>query len=460
MSTVIEVDDVWKKYRLGIIGTGTLRHDFERWWHRVRGKPDPHAKIGAAPSANGAGAKVASPDLTPLNGAESDLGDHEVWALRGVSFEVKQGEILGIIGRNGAGKSTLLKILSRVTSPTKGEVRIKGRIASLLEVGTGFHPELTGRENIFLNGAILGMTKAEIRTQLDEIVAFAEIEKFLDTPVKRYSSGMYVRLAFAVAAHLEPEILIVDEVLAVGDAQFQKKCMGKMEEVSDRDGRTILFVSHSMLAVERLCSRVVLLSNGKLEAIGITQEMTRHYLATGLAIPSLRVWPEDGKAPGDACGRLRSIAVKDGKNQVRESLTTSEPFCIEVDYLQLDDRKRLVISLHFVHENGTLLFVSNDWDDKRWWTSPRKKGCVKSICSLPANFFSASRISVLVGLCSYNPDTVHGIEREAVSFQIVEDLKNQSPRAEYGGNWPGVLRPNLDWRAGYVEKTDTNLPPA
>jgi lipopolysaccharide transport system ATP-binding protein len=276
MSTIIEVDDVWKKYRLGIIGTGTLRHDFERWWHRVRGKPDPHAKVGMAPSAKGPGAKVASPDLTPLNGAESDLGDDEMWALRGVSFEVKQGEILGIIGRNGAGKSTLLKILSRVTAPTTGEVRVKGRIASLLEVGTGFHPELTGRENIFLNGAILGMTKEEIRGKLDEIVAFAEIEKFIDTPVKHYSSGMYVRLAFAVAAHLEPEILIVDEVLAVGDAQFQKKCLGKIGDVAD-GGRAVLFVSHNMNAITALCSKVIVLKQGRAIFNGKAEESLHYY---------------------------------------------------------------------------------------------------------------------------------------------------------------------------------------
>ena len=206
-------------------------------------------------------------NLTPLNGAESDLGDDEMWALRGVSFEVKQGEILGIIGRNGAGKSTLLKILSRVTAPTSGELRVKGRIASLLEVGTGFHPELTGRENIFLNGAILGMTKAEIRKKFDEIVDFAGVERFMDTPVKRYSSGMYVRLAFAVAAHLEPEILIVDEVLAVGDAEFQKKCLGKMGDVA-QEGRTVLFVSHNMNAVKSLCGRALLLANGLLSSMG------------------------------------------------------------------------------------------------------------------------------------------------------------------------------------------------
>src|SRR5947199_5100427 len=242
MSTVIEVDDVWKKYRLGVIGTGTLRHDVERWWHRVRGKPDPYSKVDQRAKAESRKAKVESP-----NGeSDADLGDDEMWALRGVSFEVKQGEILGMIGRNGAGKSTLLKILSRVTAPTNGEARVKGRIASLLEVGTGFHGELTGRENVFLNGAILGMTKAEIRSRLDEIIDFSGVEKFIDTPVKRYSSGMYVRLAFAVAAHLEAEILIVDEVLAVGDSEFQKKCMGKMDEVSKGEGRTVLFVSHNM----------------------------------------------------------------------------------------------------------------------------------------------------------------------------------------------------------------------
>src|SRR6266513_107454 len=240
MSTVIEVDDIWKKYRLGVIGTGTLRHDLERWWHRARGKDDPHAKVGDSGRGRVNG---TSPNVSGSSDEDgSDLGDDEVWALREVSFEVKQGEILGIIGRNGAGKSTLLKILSRVTSPTSGEVRVKGRIASLLEVGTGFHPELTGRENVFLNGAILGMTKTEIRKKFDEIMDFAGVERYMDTPVKRYSSGMYVRLAFAVAAHLETEILICDEVLAVGDAQFQKKCLGKMGDVS-RGGRTIFFVS-------------------------------------------------------------------------------------------------------------------------------------------------------------------------------------------------------------------------
>ena len=241
--TVISVENVSKSYRLGQIGGGTLKADVSRWWAMLRGKPDPNLKIGEEHLAR-------------------RMGD-QFWALDDVSFEVKQGEVLGIIGRNGAGKSTLLKILSQVTTPTSGQIKIKGRIASLLEVGTGFNPEMTGRENVFLNGAILGMTKAEIRKNFDAIVAFSGVEEFIDTPVKRYSSGMYVRLAFAVAAHLEPEILIVDEVLAVGDAEFQKKCIGKMQDVS-KHGRTVIFVSHSMSAVAQLCNRGVLFKDGRL----------------------------------------------------------------------------------------------------------------------------------------------------------------------------------------------------
>jgi lipopolysaccharide transport system ATP-binding protein len=281
--TVIQVDNLWKKYRLGVLGTGTLRHDFNRWWHRVRRKPDPYAKVGAGHEIEPKVQKLGNGNQNSNgNGFNhqlptDDLSDDEMWALRGVSFEVKQGEILGIIGRNGAGKSTLLKILSRVTAPTSGEVRVKGRIASLLEVGTGFHPELTGRENIFLNGVILGMTKIEIKTKFDEIVAFSDVEDFIDTPVKRYSSGMYVRLAFAVAAHLDPEILIVDEVLAVGDQQFQKKCIGKMQDVS-KGGRTVLFVSHQLTALQSLCTRGILLQKGMVHKIADISSCLETYL--------------------------------------------------------------------------------------------------------------------------------------------------------------------------------------
>ena len=260
MSTVIEVKDLSKQYRLGQIGTGSIAHDINRFWHRMRGKEDPYSKIGE------------ENDRTIKGGSEY------VWALKNINFEVKQGEVLGIIGRNGAGKSTLLKILSRTTTPTTGSVKIKGRVASLLEVGTGFHPELSGRDNIFLNGAILGMKKQEIKSKFDEIVDFAGVERYIDTPVKRYSSGMYVRLAFGVAAHLEPEILIVDEVLAVGDAEFQKKALGKMKDVSNRGGRTVLFVSHNMSAVEALCERVVIIERGTVKYNGSAVEGIKNYL--------------------------------------------------------------------------------------------------------------------------------------------------------------------------------------
>jgi len=257
----IKVEDLGKLYRLGEIGTGTLGHDLNRAWARLRGKDDPSARIGE------------TNDRTAKGGSDF------VWSLKDVNFEVKQGEVLGIIGRNGAGKSTLLKILSKVTAPTTGRVKVRGRIASLLEVGTGFHPELTGRENIFLNGAILGMTKVEIRSKFDEIVDFSGVERYIDTPVKRYSSGMYVRLAFAVAAFLEPEILIVDEVLAVGDAEFQKKCLGRMKDVSVNDGRTVLFVSHNMAAIQKLCTTGLLMQNGELISYGSINSVTDDYLS-------------------------------------------------------------------------------------------------------------------------------------------------------------------------------------
>lgn len=351
MSTVIEVDDVWKKYRLGVIGTGTLRHDFERWWHRVRGKPDPHAKVGEAANRGTESAVTAESDLP--NGA-AQLSDDEVWALRGVSFEVKQGEILGIIGRNGAGKSTLLKIFSRVTSPTRGEVRIKGRTASLLEVGTGFHPELTGRENIFLNGAILGMTKAEIRTKLDEIVAFAEIDTYVDTPVKRYSSGMYVRLAFAVAAHLDPEILIVDEVLAVGDRQFQQKCIGKMRDVS-KVGRTVLFVSHNMNAITVLCSKVIVLKRGGAIFNGNVEESLQYYGASSSVGGSIDL---ASKKPG-AC--LQSLNIIQDGNSSSGILKADDNVDIVFSIKVSKPLSRAKLAVAFTNMRGERVFAVGSW---------------------------------------------------------------------------------------------------
>ena len=280
MSNVaIRVEDLGKLYRLGEIGTGTLSHDLNRAWARLRGREDPFSKIGEANDRT----KKGSSDF--------------VWSLKDVNFEVKQGEVLGIIGRNGAGKSTLLKILSKVTAPTTGRVKVRGRIASLLEVGTGFHPELTGRENIFLNGAILGMTKGEIRSKFDEIVDFSGVERYIDTPVKRYSSGMYVRLAFAVAAYLEPEILIVDEVLAVGDAEFQQKCIGRMKDVSVNDGRTVLFVSHNMSAVSQLCSHGLLMENGRVAYNDLMDNVISRYLESSNADSNSYVAQENSAKP-------------------------------------------------------------------------------------------------------------------------------------------------------------------
>src|SRR5690606_34249275 len=258
--TILKASNISKQYRLGLVGTGTISHDLNRWWAGIRGKEDPYLKVG---SVNDRSTK-----------ADSDY----VWALQDINFEVQKGEVLGIIGKNGAGKSTLLKILSRVTIPTTGEIKTKGRIASLLEVGTGFHPELTGRENIYLNGAILGMTKAEIKSKEAEIIEFSGCERYVDTPTKRYSSGMRVRLAFAVAAFLEPDILVIDEVLAVGDAEFQKKAIGKMQEISKSEGRTVLFVSHNMVSILNLCTRVIRLEHGKIIADGPTEETIDYYL--------------------------------------------------------------------------------------------------------------------------------------------------------------------------------------
>ncbi len=337
-STVISVENISKSYRLGAIGGATLKEDFARWWAKRLGKPDPLLRIGEEHRAR-------------------HQGEHFL-ALRDVSFQVREGEVLGVIGRNGAGKSTLLKILSQVTSPTSGEIKIKGRIASLLEVGTGFHPELTGRENVFLNGAILGMTKAEIRRKFDEIVAFSDIEEFIDTPVKRYSSGMYVRLAFAVAAHLEPEILIVDEVLAVGDIQFQKKCLGKMQEVSG-GGRTVLFVSHNMSAIQSLCTRCILMYDGQLGFDGDTTKATLLYQSSGVS-------PE--AATGNGTYDLRNhknehsakpvitgVTIRDHHGVPSNILSMGEALSVEIEVDGMLDFPNAVVAFRLLGTNDELL---------------------------------------------------------------------------------------------------------
>jgi lipopolysaccharide transport system ATP-binding protein len=304
----IKFENISKQYRLGTIGTGTLSHDLKRWWTiNIRGKADPYLKIGQENI-------LSASRLTPLASRHEDL----IWALRDINLEIKQGEVLGIIGKNGAGKSTLLKILSRVTSPTTGCIKAKGRIASLLEVGTGFHPEMTGRENIFMNGSIMGMSKAEIKRKFDEIVDFAGVESFIDTPVKRYSSGMTVRLGFAIAAHLEPEILVVDEVLAVGDAEFQKKAIGKMQNVSKGHGRTVLFVSHNMTAVKSLCTRTALLNNGNLIFIGDTNDTIELYLRDN-DLPKME-WISDLPKTPVYFKKLRIEGLKNSQPNLKLSL--------------------------------------------------------------------------------------------------------------------------------------------
>jgi lipopolysaccharide transport system ATP-binding protein len=311
MSIVIKVENLSKQYRLGQIGTGTISHDINRWWHRILGNEDPYLKIGE------------TNDRTQKGNSEY------VWALKDINFDVKKGDVVGIIGRNGAGKSTLLKILSRTTAPTTGQVKIKGRVASLLEVGTGFHPELSGRDNIFLNGSILGMNRREIKSKFEEIVDFAGVERYIDTPVKRYSSGMYVRLAFAVAAHLDPDILIVDEVLAVGDAEFQKKCLGKMKDVSVNDGRTVLFVSHNMSAIRNLCNEVILMNMGTVESTGPTEDIINSYFRKNIIDLVLK---DRTDRIGNGLIKFTNILLLNNQNIPVENFFTGDFLKIEITY--------------------------------------------------------------------------------------------------------------------------------
>jgi lipopolysaccharide transport system ATP-binding protein len=396
--------------------------------------------------AKGLGRRIIDLGRSPVSRPESK---EEFWALKDVSFEVQPGERIGIIGRNGAGKSTLLKLLSRITEPSAGRIELRGRVGSLLEVGTGFHPELTGRENIFLNGAILGMSKEEITRRFDEIVAFAEIEKFLDTPVKRFSSGMYVRLAFAVAAHLQTEILLVDEVLAVGDARFQERCLTKMEEVG-KGGRTVLFVSHNMASILRLTPRTILLSEGKVLEDGPSARITQHYLGSEHLCPASRRWDDWSQAPGDDVARLLSVAIKKGSGEVADSVEVTEPTYIEITYRLFDARPKVTAIVHLYNESGACLFASNDWNDKAWWNSTRRTGVVRAVCELPANFLAEGRFFVLAALGSYNPNVVHALERDVVSFQAVDHSSGDGARGEYSGaDWPGLVRPFLKWQVEF-----------
>jgi lipopolysaccharide transport system ATP-binding protein len=367
-----------------------------------------------------------------------------IWALDDVSFEIKQGEAVGIIGRNGAGKSTLLKILSRITWPTRGRVDLFGRVGSLLEVGTGFHNELTGRENIYLNGAILGMSRREIERKFDEIVAFSEIEKFLDTPVKFYSSGMYVRLAFAVAAHLEPEILLVDEVLAVGDIEFRKKCLGKMQDVS-QVGRTVLFVSHDMGNISNLCSKTIWLDAGNIRSIGITRDIISQYVSIGTNQRGEISWAEIESAPGNEKVRLKAVRIK-SKDCITADILIDNEIVIEVDYWNLKDDSILISNLHlrdklnsFVLASGNLPSANLSVDS--WVEKKRPRGLYRTICIIPASFLNNEEYSIDIGLVDGRHEWQIW-EKNILAFTVHE---TGEMKKEYMGSWVGVVRPKLDW---------------
>jgi len=358
-----------------------------------------------------------------------------IWALREASFQVGAGEVVGVIGRNGAGKTTLLRILSRITEPSEGEAEIRGRVGSLLEVGTGFHPELTGRENIYLNGAILGMRRAEIDRRFDEIVAFAEVEKFLDTPVKHYSSGMYLRLAFAVAAHLEPEILLVDEVLAVGDAVFQKKCLGKMGEVASQ-GRTVLFVSHNMAAIRSLCGRVIQLAGGRLVADSTDVDRTvSDYLSAGLVSCASREWRRE-QAPGSERILLRRARIEP------ETIAVSTPFRIELEYWNERPATRIGISLFVYNQEGVCVFNSTTAKEPCWHGKPHPRGLFRAACAVPGNLLNAGTYSVAVKFYQGGANGVLYEHRDLLLFEVADIVED---RGEWFGRWPGVVRPNLEW---------------
>lgn len=396
---------------------------------------------------------IAARLRNPFRGGKREATAPEdiLWALDDVSFEIRQGEVVGIIGRNGAGKSTLLKILSRITAPTRGEVELHGRVASLLEVGTGFHPELSGRENIFLNGAVLGMSRREIQRKFDSIVEFAEVERFLDTPVKRYSSGMYVRLAFAVAAHLDPEILIVDEVLAVGDARFQKKCLAKMQGIGAQ-GRTVLFVSHNTQVVNRLCSTAILLDHGRVQMQGRTADVVYQYThgETGSSVE--RRWESPTTAPGDDVVRLHSIRILDDQGRVSEAIDIRRPVQIEITYWTLQDGAHPLANFGLIDQDGTTVFISNAYHDPNWGERPRPIGMYRSTCTIPGNYLAEGIFNLWVAVTSHDPVVVHAKEFDAVAFQVIDRSEGDGVRGTWANEYPGVVRPMLPWLTERIEE--------
>ena len=421
-NVVIKVEDLSKQYRLGEVGTGTLYEDINRRWYRLRGKKDPYVTIG------------------DINDRTQRGNSNYVWALRDINFEVKHGQVLGVVGKNGAGKSTLLKLLSKVTSPTTGQIKTRGRIASLLEVGTGFHPELTGRENIYLNGTILGMTKREVKQKLDEIAEFAGIVRYLETPTKRYSSGMMVRLGFSIAAHLEPEILIVDEVLAVGDADFQKKCIGKMGEAS-KSGRTILFVSHNMGSLQNLCDSAILLENGMLTYAGTAHEVVDRYLSGGDSknAQSNRVaFPEN-----DRFAQLLEVQVEDEEGNCRENYYYDEKIYLRIRYLLRESRRNVWLKFN-LSRNGEPLFTSYDIDEE---VLPVKRPAGEYVArvELP-DFLKAGLFTVSVSMVEVGQ--YFDARPDVLKFSV-DDSRSDTADKGWRLDKPGLLKVPIRW--DYVE---------
>jgi lipopolysaccharide transport system ATP-binding protein len=413
MKPIVRVEDLSKQYRLGTGSSAysTLRESFVE--------------------------AVRAPFKRLSNGRQRG---ETIWALQNLNFEVAQGEVLGIVGRNGAGKSTLLKVLSRITQPTRGRAELFGRVASLLEVGTGFHPELTGRENIYLNGAVLGMKRAEINRKFDQIVEFSELEKFLDTPVKRYSSGMYMRLAFAVASHLEPEILVVDEVLAVGDAQFQKKCLGKMSNAATQ-GRTVLFVSHNMVAVQSLCQRAIWLDRGEVVKEGTAESVISDYLISGSAQRWEEVWDDIETAPGDDIVRLHRVRVRPVEGTA-DALTNTTPFVIEIEYWNRLPGARLHLALHLYTEQDIIAFTTGNGYEVVTTDALTKAGLFRATCYVPADLLNTGRHRFVL-FVARDSSSVLLRHESAVSFEI---LDMRAREVSTYGREPGVVQPVLKWR--------------
>ncbi len=427
---VIEISNLGKQYRLGQVGTTTMADDFKRWVYKIKGKEDPFLKIG------------------DINDRTQKAQSDYVWALKDINFSVNQGEVLGIIGKNGAGKSTLLKILSRTTSPSLGEYKIKGRVASLLEVGTGFHPDLSGRENVFLNGAILGMSKSEIKKNFDEIVDFSGVERYIDTPVKRYSSGMYVRLAFAVAAYLESEILIVDEVLAVGDLEFQEKCMGKMKNVSAKEGRTVLFVSHNMNAIKTLCHNAVFLKHGTLNSIGATNKIVEDYMFDGLENQAIRIFKKGEVAIENLC-EIKEVKILNELNNTSVNYDVTENIILEITYEVFV--KSYCFTVHFYIKNnlGEVLFVSMDNKYNPNISSPQNEGIYNEKLLIDSNFLNEGNYSIEVLICPFptTVDSKHCSYDNALMFSVTDKNLEIGARGNWLREWPNALvRPDFKWK--------------